>query len=107
MYVPDLLTYHKHHETVPGTYVVFFSMMDTTPCDDDAWIIRAFKSAEIETIEEMAASLAFVITSFVILPPSAEAIGFEGPGGRQWDLNIDTRCRRLHHHSITSVQPHP
>ena len=42
----------------------------------DELVIRALRSVELEAIEDMAASLAFVITPVVILPPSAEAIGF-------------------------------
>ena len=68
-------------------------------------IIRPLRPGEIEAIEEMAKELALVVTPIVILPPNAEAMGFEGPGARQWDLNIDTLCRRLLHRSITFVQP--
>ena len=54
----------------------------------------------------MARELALVVTPVVILPPNAEAMGFEGPGARQWDVNIDTLCRCLLQRSVTFAQPH-
>ena len=70
-------------------------------------VIRKLRSGELEALDDMAASFAFVITPVVILPPSAEAIGFEGPGARQCDLHVDALCRRLNFRSITFVQPRP
>ena len=55
----------------------------------------------------MVAALAHVVTPVVILHFVAEAIGFQGLGARQWDLNVDVPCRRLLHRSVTFVQPHP
>ena len=106
VYAPDLAVYLKYPETGPGTYIIFFSVMDTATSEDGVWRIRALKNAKIEASEEMFASLAYGITPFMVLPPSAEAIGFTGPGGRQWDSNIYTFCRRLNHHRIAFMQPH-
>ena len=107
VYVPNLPKYRKYYDTIPGTCVVVFSMVDTATYEGDELVIRPLRSGALEAIEDMAASLAFVITTVVILPPSAEAIGFEGPGARQWDANVDALCRRLKYRSITFVQPHP
>ena len=83
VYVPDLPKYNKYYSTIPGTYVVCFCMMDTATYDGEGLVIRPLRIGELEAIDDMAASFAFVITPVVILPPSAEAIGFEGPGARQ------------------------
>ena len=40
------------------------------------------------------------------LPPSADVMGFDGEGGRQWDFNVDTLCKRFVETCIAFVQPH-
>ena len=93
----------KHQDTIPGTYIIFFSMMETATQVYGVLIIRPLRDAELECIESMSAVLANIITPMVILPPSADFMGFVGDGGCQWDLNVDTLCKRLVKNCIAFV----
>ena len=95
MYAADFASYDRYYHTIPGTYVVIYSMMDTATISNGELILRPLRPGEFEAIEEIARELAFVVTPIVILPPSAEAMGFEGPGARHWDVNIDILGRCL------------
>ena len=76
VYVPNLPKFCKYYDTIPGTCVVVFSMVDTATYEGDELVIRPLRSCELEAIDDMVVSLDFVITPVVIQPPSAEAIGF-------------------------------
>ena len=78
--------------------------MDTATINNCEWIIRLLRPGEIVAIEEMANELVLVFTPIVILPPNADQMGFEGPGARHWDIDVNVLCRRLLHRSITFVQ---
>ena len=78
MYAADFASYDRYYHTIPGTYAVIYSMMDTATISNGELILRPLRPGEFEAIEEIARELAFVVTPIVILPPSAEAMGFEG-----------------------------
>ena len=46
---------HQYPDTIPGTYVVFFSFMDTATRVDGVWVTRPLREPELQAFETMSA----------------------------------------------------
>ena len=68
--VPDPALSDKFPDHLTGTYVVFWSMLDTAALDHNGdWLVRALKDPEIDALKEVAHALSQVILPVVVLPP--------------------------------------
>ena len=105
--VPDPALSDKFPNHLTGTYVVFWSMLDTAALDGNGnWLVRALTDSEIEALKEVAHALSLVISPVVVLPPDSNRMNFIGEAARRWDLNIDLFVRELIEYGILFVQPH-
>ena len=105
--VPDPALSDKFPDHLTGTYVVFWSMLDTAALDDNGdWLVRTLKEAEVEALKEVAHALSQVISLVVVLLPDSSQMNFIGEAARRWDLNIDLFVRELIECGILFVQPH-
>ena len=66
--VPDHDLSNKFPDHLTGTYVVFWSMLDTAALDNNGdWLVRPLKEAEVEAPKEVAHALSRVISPVVVL----------------------------------------
>ena len=67
----------KFPDHLTGTYVVFWSMLDTAALDDNGdWLVRALKDTEIDALKEVAHALSRVISQVDVLLPDSSQMNF-------------------------------